>query len=547
MHKIVLLALNAKYIHSSLSVWALAGGVSRFACAEVKTIVVEGTINQSPDTVVAQVAAHTPAIIGISTYIWNARLLPQILDGLHRALPQAALVLGGPEASFTAEHWLLNGADYVLRGEGERSFPALVDAILGKRPLAGIPGLCRLAEGKFCANAEEVLAEAPPDPYSAAWLSALGGRIAYLETSRGCPFSCAFCLSGQAQIRFFPLERAKSQLLALSRCGAKTIKLVDRTFNCNRERAYALFAYVIALETDCCFHFEVAADLFDEPTLALLKTAPPGRIQLEAGIQSFYEPTLEAILRRTKLAKVTQNIKALLSGGNIHVHIDLIAGLPLESFAEFQNSFNSAYVLGAHQLQLGFLKLLQGSLLRAQAQTLDIQFEVQPPYEILQNRWISAEELDILRKTEDALEHAYNSGRFWFSLQYVLGATGLPPFALYRGLGEAAPHGSRPLSQYAGCLYGYFLTLPGVQPTLLRDCLVCDLLASAKGESLPPVLRVQDVRHKQVAKLAAEVLGRAAPRREIAVLASRGEGVFASAERDPVTGRFRLHFVELPV
>ncbi len=547
MHKIVLLAVNAKYIHSSLSVWALASGVSHYARTAAETAVVECTINQPPALAVAQVAAHAPQVVGISSYIWNASMLPTLLSGLRAALPKAVLVLGGPEASFQAEHWLLQGADYVLCGEGERSFPALVDALFTPAPLSGIPGLCWLEAGRLRSNPQAPLAETPPNPHTPAWFAALGGRIAYLETSRGCPFSCAFCLSGQDTARFFPLAYAKQQLTALAGCGAKTIKLVDRTFNCNASRAYALFSHVIELDTDCCFHFEVAADLFDARTVALLQTAPPGRIQLEAGLQSFYAPTLQAVSRRTNLPKAAQNLRALLAGGNIHIHVDLIAGLPLESFAEFQNSFNSAYALGAHQLQLGFLKLLHGSALRRDASQWGIVYAAQPPYEILQSGYIRPEELDILRLVEDALEHAYNSGRFPGTLRYVLDASGLQPFALYRGLGQAVPHGGMPLFRYAEKLFAYFSALPGVQAALLRDAMVCDLLAGAKGESLPPALRLQNpAQHKWVVQQAAAFWGHAVPRRETALLASRPEGVFVGEGPHPVTGRYALHFVALP-
>jgi len=510
MHKIVLLAINARYIHSSLSVWALAGGIANHmrsaaetasagsesaenravetavvesATAEIATVetaaakttaikttladvaVIETTINQSVETIAGQVIAENPSIIGISTYIWNARLLPDILSLLRRSLSQSVIVLGGPEASFNAKHWLLRGADYVLRGEGECSFPLLIDSILKVSTLTemprvcksedwqrpeSIPGLCWLAEGQFRENAERAPTGTtptgtPPDPYSSEWYSSLKGRIAYLETSRGCPFSCAFCLSGQSNARFFSIEYAKQQLSALSLSGARTIKLVDRTFNCDPDRAYTLFEYIINMDTNCCFHFEVAADLFDERTIALLATAPPGRIQLEAGLQSFFEPTLHAVSRRTDIQKLEQNIRAIRSFENIHLHIDLIAGLPLETFTEFQNSFNRAYALSAHKLQLGFLKLLHGSTLRAQAQELKIEYSQLPPYEIISSAWISAAELDVLRKAEDALEHTYNSGRFLSALSYVLTAASIKPFDLYRSIGEQIPHSGMPL------------------------------------------------------------------------------------------------------
>ena len=626
MHKIVLLAINARYIHSSLSVWALAGGITNYvrSAAETETAeiaavetkatetkvteleatepvtaktgagkiaaleaaaaetavagtsaavtaaadiaVIETTINQSVEVIAGQVEAENPSIIGISTYIWNARLLPDILNILRQSLPRAVIVLGGPEASFNARHWLSLGADYVLRGEGECSFPVLIEAILKgltltemprvckseeEQLLESIPGLCWLAEGQFRENAERAPTGTPPtgmpsDPYSPAWFSSLKGRIAYLETSRGCPFTCAFCLSGYGRVRFFPLERAKQQLSALSLTGARTIKLVDRTFNCNPDRAYTLFEYIIHMDTDCCFHFEVAADLFDERTIALLGTAPPGRIQLEAGLQSFFEPTLLAVSRHTDIQKLERNIRAIRSFENIHLHIDLIAGLPLETFTEFQNSFNRAYTLGAHKLQLGFLKLLHGSALRAQAQELKIEYSQLPPYEIISSAWISAAELDILHKAEDALEHTYNSGRFLSALSYVLTAAHMDPFELYRSIGENVAHNSMPLIRYAEKLYVYFCGLPGIRSELLRDIMVCDILTGAKGTSLPPLLRIMDKRHNNVAKMAAEYLGHKASRRDTAVLATLNQGVFAGAERNRVTGLFELHFVDLP-
>ena len=546
MCKIVLLAINARYIHSSLSVWALAGGISNYTRSAVETTVVEATINQSAKMIVEQVIVQSPTIIGISTYIWNANLLPEILNNLHQSLPQAVIVLGGPEASFNAEHWISHGADYVIRGEGERSFPALVDALIAESSLANVPGLCRLEDGKFNKNREKALQEIPTNPYSVEWFSSLKGRIAYLETSRGCPFSCAFCLSGQGAARFFSIEYAKRQLSALSLSGAKTIKLVDRTFNCDPDRAYILFDFVINMDTDCCFHFEVAADMFNERVIALLETAPPGRIQLEAGLQSFFEPTLHAVSRRVDIKKLERNIHAILFGENIHIHIDLIAGLPLETFTEFQNSFNRAYALGAHKLQLGFLKLLHGSVLRAQAKEFEIEFSQLPPYEIISNAWISAAELEILHKAEDALEHTYNSGRFLSTLSYVLTAAQMNPFDLYCSIGEQVPHNSMALTQYAQKLYEYFCGLPGVCDNLLRDTMVCDILAGAKGTSFPPVLRVMNKRHNLVAKMAADFLGHTVSRRDTAVMVSRNQGVFAGDKRNRVTELFELFFVELP-
>jgi len=524
MSKVVLLAINAKYVHSSLAVWILAGGVRRYARLPHDVRVVEATIHQQNDEIVGRVAEFVPDVVGISTYIWNAGELPGLLKLLRERLPDAVFILGGPEASHNADFWLGSGADIVLRGEGECSFPALLDA---------------LAEGKGRpAPVESVQPCEPIDPYSEDYFNALRGRLAYLETSRGCPFQCAFCLSGGSGVRFFPMEYAKEQILKLSKSGARTIKLVDRTFNCNAGRAYELFEYIIGLDTDCCFHFEVAADLFDDRTLALLASVPPGRIQLEAGLQSFFEPALNASSRQTDLQKAERNILAILQERNIHVHVDLIAGLPYETLADFQDGFDCAYALGAHTLQLGFLKLLHGSQLREQAESLGIQYSAQPPYEIKSSPWLSADDIQILKQAENALQRTYNKGRFLTTLEYALSASKMRPFSLFRALGEAIPNHGTPLTEYAEGIYDFCIGLPGVDKGELSNRMTCDWLSMVKGKNAPRFFK----RDHRILEIAERVLARKISRNEAAVLSS-GKGVFVDSEdRDPVTGLYRIHF-----
>ena len=541
MSKTVILAINAKYVHSSLSVWVLAEGVSRYARKRQEVKIVEATINQCNNDIADKVIAHMPDIVSVSTYIWSAGKLPELLKLLRERLPEAVFVLGGPEASHNAEFWLDQGADFVLRGEGERSLPALLDALDINADIGSIPGLCRKAHINPAVEPPEEYI----DPYSDAYFSALGGRIAYIETSRGCPFQCAFCLSAGSAVRFFPLDAVKEKLYRLSKSDTQTIKLVDRTFNCNAERAYELFEYIISLDTSCCFHFEVAADLFDERTLLLLCAAPPGRIQLEAGLQSFFEPALKASLRQTDIEKAESNIRTLISAGNIHIHLDLIAGLPYETLPDFQNSFDRAYALGAHTLQLGFLKLLHGSALRAQAESLGILYSQKPPYEFESSPWLSMDDIATLKQAEDSLQHTNNKGRFLSALRYVLSASGLRPFAFYRALGEAAPNHGMPLCDYARQLYDCCVRLPGVDADELKDYMTCDWLAMVKGENMPPFLRTVLKRQKQVAAAAEKQLGHKLRRNETAILRS-GKGVFVDSEaRNPVTGLYKLCFVEL--
>lgn len=524
------MAISAKYVHSSLSVRVLAGGVKRYARLPYDVRIVECTINQSGDDIAKCVADFAPDVVGISTYIWNAGKLPDLLRSLRRTIPGAVFVLGGPEASYNADYWRRNGADFVLCGEGEYSFPMFLDS---------------LAEGEPPARTEfdPLRINEPIDPYDDAYLDALNGRIAYIETSRGCPFQCAFCLSGGSDVRFFPMESSKKQLLKLSKSGATTIKLVDRTFNCDAKRAYELFEYIIGLTTDCRFHFEVAADLFDERTLSLLSLAPPGLIQFEAGVQSFFEPALKASSRQTNLQRVEQNIKAILRGRNIHVHVDLIAGLPYETLPDFQDSFDRAYALGAHTLQLGFLKLLHGSGLRDQAKDLGIRYCAEPPYEIQSSPWLSAGDLRTLKQAENALRHTYNKGRFLSTLEYVLSVSGMRPFSLFLTIGRAAPNHGTDLAEYAESIYDICAELPGVDRHELRDKMICDWLGMVMGKNTPNFLKREG--RSRMPEIARRILGRSIARGEAAVLSS-GTGVFVdSLGRDRVTGLYRLHFVEL--
>lgn len=541
--KVTLLSINAKYVHSSLSVWCLAQAVSQFSRFDHQISVVESTINQPVCDIAAQIAQTRPDVIGISVYIWNARQAETLLESIKQGLRHVKIVVGGPEASYNAAHWLSLGAHFVVAGEGERSFPSLLDAVISNNyaALDEIPGLWRQSCGAPVYTGDALPCDTAVDPYSDAYWQALGGRIAYLETSRGCPFSCAFCLSGGSRLRFFPLDKAKEQLLQLSQSGTRTVKLVDRTFNCNSARAYTLLEYIIGLDTACCFHFEVAADLFDEQTLTLLSTAPAGRIQLEAGLQSFYQPTLDAVARKTNLDSAERNLKALLAGENIHIHVDLIAGLPYETLEIFRQSFNRAYAIGAHTLQLGFLKLLHGSALRRRAVELDLRYNAAPPYEITGSRWLSPADLDIIRQVEHALERIYNSGRFIQTASYALMATGLEPFELYRKLGGAASGYRKPLGGYAGQIFDCLCGLPGIDSQTLRDHMICDWLSAMRGENMPDFLHTNG-QNAQIRACAEAFLGRKISRCETMPLGQGGVFIDSSAVH-PVTGRYKLYQV----
>jgi hypothetical protein len=460
-------------------------------------VIIETNINQTNREIADMVTARNPDVVGISAYIWNAARLPFIIGLIRERLPDMEVVLGGPEAVHNADYWLGQGVSRVFRDEPARDEPA----------------------------------EEFTDPFTPEYIAALNGKIAYLETSRGCPYSCSYCLSGRDDnLRFLPLEQAKERIYKLACSDAKMVKFVDRTFNCNAERAYRIIDFIIGLNTDKCFHFEVAADLFDERTLDLLSTAPPARFQLEIGIQSFHLPALRAVNRVTDLSKAADSIRRLAGFGNMHIHVDLIAGLPYETLSDFRDSFNSAYGLQPHNLQLGFLKMLHGSRIREEYTS--ILFTDEPPYEITGSPWLSESDITLLKACESALQSTYNKSRFLGTIKYILSVSGLTPFDLYRELGrENSPQA------YAEKLYRLFPEIP-------LEHLICDWLSAFKGENMPRFMRIYaKPRHIELSEIAQERLGRTIPRNQAALLPN-GKGAFIDErDRDPVTGLYRLFLV----
>jgi radical SAM superfamily enzyme YgiQ (UPF0313 family) len=550
-----IVALNSKYVHSSLAAWYLLAGVKAH-CGVAAAEVVEGTINESIDAIAARIIATKPDIIGLSCYIWNIAFVKRLLPHLSNALPEVIVVLGGPEVSYNSEEVLRSEplVDYVLSGEGERPLALLLDVIAGGKEPAGIPGICFRLNGEIAVSPPYCASDEPPNPYTEAYLAALNGRIAYLETSRGCPFACAFCLSGrEGRVRYFDIDRAKRDILLLANSGTRTVKLVDRTFNADRMRARDIYSFIIenygsAIPNDVCFHFEIAGDLLDEETLRLLETAPKGALQFEIGLQSLNEKTLEAINRRTDVGRLKAAVGRLISFGNIHVHIDLIAGLPHEDMKSFEKSFNAAYMLKPHMLQLGFLKLLYGAPMREQPGAFPCRYSPEPPYEVTETPWLTEAELRRLRDAEDALDRLYNSGRFSRTLDLVLKQTSVAPFELFMSAGLAltgsTPVGA-PLDAYTERLFDYFSALKGVDRDVLRDAMVCDRLATNSTGRLPPALRIRDGRRKAVmvaVNTAADTRLQKGIKRAFAVLPSDNAAIWVDyKDRDPVTGEYQLH------
>ena len=326
--KVVIVSLNSQYIHSSLAAWYLLASIKKNCPKEIKAKVIEGTVNEQIDEVYKRIKKEKADVIAFSCYIWNINYVEALVDKLYEK--GVKIVLGGPEVSYCPENILSNHmVNYVLSGEGEIPFVNLLNTLYTKGKLKNVLGLSYRYRGERVIGEPFVTDKIPVNPYTKEYFKTLKGRIAYIETSRGCPFSCAFCLSGRCGgVRFFPIDRAKADIIALANSGSRIIKFVDRTFNANGKRARAIWGFIIEnyggkIPKDVCFHFEIGGDLLRKEDFELLKTAPKGAIQFEIGMQSFNGETLKAINRKTNVKLLKENIKKLTEMGNIHIHIDL--------------------------------------------------------------------------------------------------------------------------------------------------------------------------------------------------------------------------------
>ncbi len=504
--KVIIACLNSKYIHASLAPWCLLSGVRAYTVASVEVKVMESTINSDINAFAEQIINEKPDIISFSSYIWNIEKTLELCK-LIKGKINCTIILGGPEVSYRAKDVLekYNFVDFVLSGEGEKSFPVFVDTYINNSDFNKVSGLSFRNNENIISVPEEEYTETPPTPYSEEFFDNLKGRISYIETSRGCPYRCAFCLSGRCSpLRFFDIEQVKSDILKLSQSGTKTIKFVDRTFNAKAERANEILEFILSnygskIPEGTCFHFEIAGDILKESTMEILSKAPKGVFQLEIGMQSFNEETLKAINRKTNTEKLIANIKRLISFGNMHIHIDLIAGLTGENINSFERSFDIGYSLKANMLQMGFLKLLYGAEMRENREKYPCEFNEKPPYEVTSTPWLSKVEIDKLKKCEDALERMYNSGRFLFTLDYLLNECSFTPFKLFMDFGNEIDGNKMSLSDYAIHIYYYFKEF--ADPERLRETLICDLLSSSSALQIPEIFKIKnDPLYKKVKK-----------------------------------------------
>ncbi len=506
MVNLVIACLNSKYIHASLAPWCLLSGVREFCASSVNAKVMESTINSDINAFAEQIINENPDIVSFSSYIWNIEKTFELCRILKETIG-CIIILGGPEVSYRAKNVLENYPfiDFVLSGEGEESFPKFLDTYFNQGDLKNVSGLSYRENENIISIPEDECTETPPTPYNEEFFENLKGRISYIETSRGCPYRCAFCLSGRCStLRFFDIEQVKTDILKLAVSGTKTIKFVDRTFNAKADRANEILEFILSnygtkIPEGTCFHFEIAGDILKETTMEILSRAPKGVFQLEIGMQSFNEETLKAINRKTNTERLIENIKQLISFGNMHIHIDLIAGLTGEDMESFERSFNIGYSLKANMLQMGFLKLLYGADMRENREKYPCEFNENPPYEVTSTPWLSNEEIQKLKKCEDALERMYNSGRFLFTLDYLLDECSFTPFKLFMDFGNEIDGNKMSLSDYAIHIYYYFKEFADSER--LRETLICDLLSSSSALQIPEIFkRKNDPLYKTVKK-----------------------------------------------
>lgn len=411
-------ALNSKFIHSNLAVHSLACYCRQLCDIDIK--VCEFTVNDVYKNVLSSILADKPEITAFSVYIWNVDFIRRLCGDIKKIAPQIKIILGGPEVSFDVPIDE-NMYDYMIAGEGERALFCLVNEICGNDISSYKETFGYKKDGKKISCEEIKNLSEIPFIYAQTDINLFKDRIIYYESSRGCPFSCSYCLSAQSKkVRYLPLERVYSDIdFFIKEETVKQVKFVDRTFNSDKKRAYAIFEYIINnAAREINFHFEICADLLDEQMLNLLSKAEKGLIQFEIGIQTTNEKSLEMCARKTDIKKCFDNINLLLKNKNINIHVDLIAGLPEDTLENFKNSFNQVYHLKAHQFQLGFLKLLRGAPLNNQIKQYGYKFSENPPYEILANDKITHEDLTRLNGIEIVLDKFYNSRKFEESLHY---------------------------------------------------------------------------------------------------------------------------------
>ncbi|MGI5891841.1 MAG: DUF4080 domain-containing protein [Bacillota bacterium] len=481
-------AINSRYIHSNLAFLYLDKLTGDLPCRIINK---DWSINIPKKQVLREICRQNPQIIAFSVYIWNGEYIKSLCSDLRQLLPGSLIVMGGPEASARPHDFLADGLSHaVIVGEGENTWPQFLKAYLDGQQKPFLPGLLWAGQEDFL-SADYCNMDDLPFPYSPQDLAAFSDKIVYYESSRGCPYSCSFCASGQDKLRFRSLDKVREDLRFLAAYRRGQVKFVDRTFNADKKRALEICKFLLDLyHPELNWHFELSPFLLDDDLIELLNQAPVGYFQLEIGVQSLCPKVLQAVRRYGSWEKAERNIKKILAIDNCHVHLDLIAGLPLETLDGVKEAFARLHKLYPHHLQLGFLKVLPGSLLAQEAAEYSIAFSKYAPYQVLFTKSMSGEDLFYLEEAAWAVDAFYNCGRFRQTLFYAANNWPEGALAFYAALAELKEKrfdGSLNMQKRAELLGE--LLLQGEEKDLYFDLLRLDWLLYGKGQPLPYFLR----------------------------------------------------------
>ena len=506
--KILLAACNAKYIHSNLAVYNLKSCSGEYSS---RVVVKEYTINQIRDDILKDIYLEKPDVICFSCYIWNISFVRELVPDLKKILPQVEFWAGGPEVSYDAVEFLKKNPAFfgVMVGEGEETFHELAGYYIERKPetLSEIRGVAFRDENKdrnIVHTGWRELMDLSKVPFAYSNLTEFKNRIIYYESSRGCPFSCSYCLSSiDKKLRFRDIELVKKELQFFIDNKVPQVKFVDRTFNCKHDHAMEIWRYITEHDNGITnFHFEISADLLRAEELALMKTMRPGLIQLEIGVQSTNPQTIKAIRRTMDFEKLKGIVEQIHSFGNIHQHLDLIAGLPYEGYDSFHKSFCDVYALHPEQFQLGFLKVLKGSHMMEMTGEYQILYKDREPYEVLSTAWLTYGEILRLKMVESMVEVYYNSGQFKNTLVFLEKYFD-DPFRMYEALGRFyEKKGYSEISHSRMRRYEILMEFAGEQkeipPEALSDVMLLDLYLRENLKSRPSFASDQKPYERQI-------------------------------------------------
>ena len=538
--KILLAACNAKYIHSNLAVYDLQAYASDYAD---HIVLKEYTINQQKDDIMRDIYLEHPDVVCVSCYIWNLSFVKELMADLIKILPGADFWAGGPEVSYDAEKFLTENSEFkgVMVGEGEETFKELAGYYVEKNPqnLKDMTGICYRDGDQIIHNGWRQIMDLSSIPFIYKDLSEFKNRIIYYESSRGCPFSCSYCLSSiDKKLRFRDTETVKKELQFFIDNKVPQVKFVDRTFNCKHDHAMAIWKYINEHDNGVTnFHFEISADLLREEELQEMSTMRPGLIQLEIGVQSTNPDTIKAIHRTMDFEKLKGIVDRIHSFGNIHQHLDLIAGLPYEDYDSFRNSFNDVYALKPQQLQLGFLKVLKGSHMMEMCKEYGIVYKTQEPYEVLSTKWLDYDHVLKLKTVENMVEVYYNSGQFQNTLEYL--EKFFPDaFSIYERLGSfymEKGYGdvSHTRMRRYEILLEFLEDMPEISMDQVKDQMVYDLYLRENLKSRPGFARDQKPFERQIWDFRKRE--KVAKNAHVEVFADGTVLLFNYADRDPLT------------